>query len=89
MKSVAFIALFFFCNTLHAQIIKGKILLDGRPLAYASITVTTDRDSLLGSYLSDRDGNFQTIKYTGIDAYTVSVSYVGTTGYRERFALPI
>jgi|GEM_PF-7025643 len=85
MKSIAFIAIVFFCNTLHAQIIKGKILLNDRPLEYASIAIATDKDSLIGSYLSGKDGDFQTIKYNGIDAYAISVSYVGTSGYRERF----
>jgi len=83
--ALALIALFSFCHVLNAQVIKGKVYLDGRPLEYASVVVSTEQDSLLGSYLSGKDGNFQTEKFGKRAVFVISASYVGTNGYRERF----
>ncbi|MVZ64613.1 outer membrane beta-barrel protein [Sphingobacterium sp. DK4209] len=80
-----FIIPLIFCSSLNAQTIKGKVYFDNNTVEYASIRVFNKSDSLLGSYLSDRVGYFQSKKFVDIEDFKIHVSHVGAVAYQKQF----
>lgn len=83
--TVFFILSLFFFVKINAQTIKGKIYFNNKPIEYASIKVFTKTDSLLASYLSDKQGYFQSINYKNIDEFIINVSHIGLAEYKKHF----
>ena len=69
----------------HSQTIKGKLvdLVDGRPLAGATLTLSSAKDSLKSKFaVSDSSGVFR-FDNLDFDTYYVQVAFIGYEKYRQ------
>lgn len=83
----------FFINMLAiycfaiGQTIKGVVYLEKQELGYATVEIYSKTDSLINSYLTDKQGRFESNIPKSIDEIFINVSHVGTNNFRGIYKL--
>lgn len=84
---LTFLAITCIYQGLFAQVIKGTVYRDKEPLPYASVKIYSEVDSLIGSYLTNHVGYFESSPFVGIPTFLITASYMGTDVNKKQYSV--